>query len=60
VTVKDVFCESRKDLNQSKKELAKLTHNHINGNLEAAIKGADVFIGVSVRDILTPKMVKKV
>lgn len=43
----------------SKRELAELTNpNDIKGDLSVAIKDADVFVGVSVGNILTTEMVK--
>ena len=43
----------------SKRELAELTNpDDIKGDLSVAIKGADVFVGVSVGNILTTEMVK--
>lgn len=43
----------------SKRELAELTNpDDIKGDLSVAIKDADVFVGVSVRNILTTEMVK--
>lgn len=41
------------------RELSKLTNNdNINGGLAEAVKGADIFIGVSAAGILKPEMVK--
>ena len=52
--------ENRKNLNSSKKELAEITNNSDQeGNLGDIIVDADVFIGVSVSDILSEKMVTK-
>lgn len=49
----------RADLNASKKELAAMTNkNGITGNLADAMKGADVFVGVSAPNIVTGDMVK--
>ncbi len=46
-------------MNWSKAELAKYTNpDGVKGKLEDVIKGADVFIGVSVGGVLTPSMVK--
>jgi len=63
---KTVFCDSkgiinskRENLNKEKIELFKgSTIEEGTGNLEEAIKGADVFIGLSKPNILTPEMVK--
>ncbi len=61
-----VVCDSagavhagRADLNGSKKELAGITNkNGIAGSLADAMKGADVFVGVSAPNIVTEDMVK--
>ncbi|MCC8019553.1 MAG: NADP-dependent malic enzyme [Rikenellaceae bacterium] len=52
---KGVINTSRQDLNQSKKAFA--TDLDIN-TLEEALVGADVFLGLSVADVLTPDMVR--
>ncbi len=52
---KGAICCARNDLNS-----AKLNHCSLNcGDLSETIKNADVFIGVSKPEILTPEMVKK-
>jgi malate dehydrogenase (oxaloacetate-decarboxylating) len=46
-------------MNAVKDEVAKFTNrNNIHGNLEDVIKGADIFIGVSVAGALTSEMVQ--
>lgn len=46
-------------MNPFKEEIAKITNkNNISGSLTDALKGADVFIGVSVGGAVTPEMVK--
>lgn len=56
---KGIIYEGREDLNSVKQEMAKLTNfSHREGNLEEAVKGADVFIGVSAPGVLTQEMVK--
>lgn len=55
---KGCICKQRTDLSDCKKELAELTQNNLHGSLSAALKGADVFIGVSAADIVTSDMVK--
>lgn len=46
-------------LDEHKKQLAKMTNNdNIKGNLVDAIKGADVFIGVSAPNIVTKEMIE--
>jgi malate dehydrogenase (oxaloacetate-decarboxylating) len=48
----------RKGLNLTKKILAKNTNpDNVKGSLENALKGSDIFIGVSVAKILTPEMI---
>ena len=57
---KGIVSKKRTDLNFKKKEILKFTNqNNINGNLEDAIKKADIFIGVSKPNVLTPSMIKK-
>src|SRR5690606_32290059 len=47
------------DMNSAKDEIAMLTNrNKEKGTLADIIKGADVFIGVSVANVLTAEMVK--
>ncbi len=56
---KGIIFEGREDLNDTKKEVAALTNrNKKQGTLADAVHNADVFIGVSVKDALTPEMVK--
>lgn len=50
---KGVITHERDNLNSYKKEFAQKSKAH---SLEEIINGADVFIGVSTSDILTPKM----
>ncbi|MFA6457802.1 MAG: NADP-dependent malic enzyme [Patescibacteria group bacterium] len=52
--------EGRQDnMNHFKVELAKVTNRSMTkGSLADALKGADVFIGVSAKDAVTPKMVQ--
>jgi malate dehydrogenase (oxaloacetate-decarboxylating) len=51
--------DGRPGLNPSKQELATLTNKaKIVGSLADALRGADIFIGVSAPGILTPDMVK--
>ncbi len=54
-----IIYDGRPDLNSEKKELAKITNLlKKEGGLEDAIKGADIFIGVSAPGVLTAEMVK--
>lgn len=59
VDSKGVINRKRKDLNENKKRLSKITNkNNISGNLEHALQDADVFIGVSKGNVLNEKMIK--
>ncbi|MCG9479774.1 MAG: NAD-dependent malic enzyme [Actinomycetia bacterium] len=54
-----IMAPSRDDLNPAKAKIAELTNpDNQTGSLADAVEGADVFIGVSVADILTADMVK--
>jgi len=56
---KGIIVEGRGDLNDSKKELAALTNRGLKaGTLADAMCGADVFIGVSSKDLVSPEMVR--
>jgi len=51
---KGIISKHRTDLNDSKKELLNYTNlNNLQGTVKDAIRDADVFIGVSVGDLLT-------
>ena len=51
---KGIISRNRDNLNSSKEEFAATTNKeNIDGNVHDAIKGADVFIGLSVPDVLT-------
>ena len=53
-----IICEGMDGLNDAHKELAKITNKeHIEGNLADALKGADVFIGVSAPNIVSSEMI---
>lgn len=53
---KGLLCKDRKDINEYK--IAYAEHDeHI--PMERAIEGADLFLGLSVRDVLQPEMLKK-
>lgn len=55
---KGIIHKGRGDLNFAKEEIAALTNKgNQEGSLPDALKGADVFIGVSVANQLTPDMV---
>ena len=54
-----IISKTMPDLSPAHKELAEITNNEcLEGDLAAALKGADVFIGVSAPDIVTPEMIK--
>ena len=56
---KGIICEGDPRLNPSKQEISKLTNRgHIEGKLVDAMKGVDVFIGVSSANCVTKEMVK--
>ncbi|OGH38997.1 MAG: malate dehydrogenase [Candidatus Levybacteria bacterium RIFCSPLOWO2_01_FULL_36_10] len=58
---KGIISRTREDLenNPVKIRLANITNkNNLDGSLKDAIKGADVFIGVSKGNILTPEMIE--
>lgn len=53
-----IICEGDESLSDSHKELAKITNReHMHGVLKDAMKGADVFIGVSAPNIVSEEMV---
>lgn len=57
---KGIIGEYRSDLNDAKKRIAQKTNpEKREGTLEDALKGADVFIGVSVAGALKPQWVKE-
>lgn len=57
---KGIIAEERKDLNPYKEKMAKITNlKKIKGNLENAIEGADVFIGVSVANVFNVQFAEK-
>ncbi len=59
VDSKGIIYEGRHELNYAKKEIAKTTNKHmLAGSLGDAMKGADVFIGLSAPCIVTKEMVK--
>lgn len=54
-----IVCEGDEGLNEAQKEMAKVTNRRrLRGKLEVAMKGADVFIGVSVANCVTKDMVR--
>lgn len=60
VDSKGAVHKKRKDLDGEKLKVAQLTNlNCVDGSLEVALKGADVFIGVSKSGLLKKEMIKK-
>lgn len=58
VDSKGIISPDRTDLNDEKKKLLEFTnHDKVSGSLEDALKGADIFIGVSKAGLLTAEMV---
>ncbi len=55
---KGIICEGDERLNSEKAEMAKITNReHLTGSLADAMKGTDVFIGVSAPNIVSEEMV---
>jgi malate dehydrogenase (oxaloacetate-decarboxylating) len=56
---KGALCEGLDWMNPAQKEIAKITNrDHRTGSLADVIKGADLFIGVSAPNTVTPDMVR--
>ena len=54
-----ILCEGRERMNPAKDEIARITNpEKLTGNLADAMKGADVFIGVSAPHVVTQDMVR--
>ncbi len=54
-----IICEGAKGLNSAHAAIAKLTNrDHLSGTLTDAIKGADVFIGVSAPGVVSQDMIR--
>ncbi len=54
-----IICQGDEQNNSAQEEIAKITNKeHKKGSLADALVGADVFIGVSAPNIVTPEMVK--
>lgn len=55
-----IISKDRKDLNDPKRKMAEFTNpENIKGGLFDAVENADVFIGVSVADVLTAEMINR-
>ena len=54
-----IICEGDENNNPAQEEVAKVTNRELKkGTLADALRGADVFIGVSAPNLVTPEMVK--
>ena len=54
-----VIDEGMEELNPAQAKMAKITNRrHLRGTLADAVKGADVFVGVSVANVLSQEMVR--
>lgn len=54
-----IICEGDENNNPAQEEIAKITNlEHKKGSLADALTGADVFVGVSAPNLVTPEMVK--
>ena len=54
-----IVCSEREDLNPIKRQMLERTNKHNKcGSLATALEGANCFIGVSVKDAVTPDMVR--
>jgi malate dehydrogenase (oxaloacetate-decarboxylating) len=58
VDSKGIVSRNRKDLNSEKKMLLEFSKQSRSGSLADALKGADIFVGVSVANLVTAEMVK--
>ncbi len=53
-----ILCEGMAGLNPAHEEMSRVTNpRHVTGTLADAMRGADVFIGVSAPGVVTPEMV---
>lgn len=53
-----ILCDGDETLNPAQAAMASITNgNHVKGNLADALKGADVFVGVSAPNIVTKEMI---
>ena len=54
-----IICQGDEGLNDAHREIAKVTNSQmLRGSLADAMVGADVFIGVSAPNVVTPEMIK--
>ena len=53
-----ILCEGDEKLNPAQAAMAKITNaNHVRGTLADALKGADIFVGVSAPNIVSTEMI---
>ncbi len=56
---KGIVCTEREDLNEEKREMLERTNKDDRcGSLADAMEGANLFLGVSVKDAVTPQMIQ--
>ncbi|MGF1670509.1 MAG: NADP-dependent malic enzyme [Balneolaceae bacterium] len=56
---KGIIHKNRKDLSETKQKITDITNkSNLTGSLKTAVKDADLFIGVSVPDVLTKEMIR--
>ena len=56
--INGILCEGDERMNPAQAAMAKITNaGHMQGTLADALKGADVFVGVSAPGIVTPEMI---
>ncbi|MDD6175943.1 MAG: NADP-dependent malic enzyme [Firmicutes bacterium] len=54
-----IVCEGMEELNPEQARMAKVTNlEHRRGNLADAVRGADIFFGVSAPNVLKPEMIR--
>ncbi len=54
-----IICEGMENLNSAHAEMSKLTNReHLTGDLAVAMKGADMFVGVSAPNVVSQDMIK--
>ena len=59
VDIKGIVCEGEDWLNPETERMAKLTNcRHLRGSLADAMKGADIFVGVSAPNIVSEDMIR--
>lgn len=56
---KGILCKGRESMNPYKRKLAAITNSEVCGDLGDALDGADLFIGVSTKNVLKPGHIKK-